>query len=108
MVTPFAGVWIETIRPGDAGRQAMSLPSRECGLKLKHGPVTSISLKPGPANSPGGILIEMHAVIAGIKGVVGAVILSHDACRSERKDASHIFRIGIHGYSLWMFWDGCS
>ena len=33
-VTPFAGVWIEImLLPGD-GNAVVSLPSRECGLKL--------------------------------------------------------------------------
>ena len=34
IVTPFAGVWIEImLLPGD-GNAVVSLPSRECGLKL--------------------------------------------------------------------------
>ena len=32
-VTPRAGVWIETIRAGKANAVAASLPVRECGLK---------------------------------------------------------------------------
>ena len=33
-VTPLAGVWIEIAPKAEGGRRKMSLPSRECGLKL--------------------------------------------------------------------------
>ena len=33
-VTPYAGVWIEIYRNSDCGNPLLSLPTRECGLKL--------------------------------------------------------------------------
>ncbi len=35
IVTPFAGVWIEIISKRNKRIPAKSLPSRECGLKLR-------------------------------------------------------------------------
>ena len=47
-VTPRAGVWIETIVSVSVSRNSMSLPVRECGLKLLycHMSVTSLSSLP--------------------------------------------------------------
>ena len=36
IVTPYAGVWIEITAVTEAVTEISSLPTRECGLKLKH------------------------------------------------------------------------
>ncbi len=61
IVTPLAGVWIEIAPKAEGGRRKMSLPSRECGLKLEY--------KPDPLNSYtvtplAGVWIEIIAAFA--------------------------------------------